>query len=71
MINALRKIGKNIVTLSRSTVKIHVLQRERLQFWEVLWFSQADMLLSFACGDTKSLKMLVHKNLFFTIIANR
>lgn len=57
MIKTLRKIRENILTSSCSTVKIQcVVKGESPVLGNVLIVSQADMLLGFACGDTKNLK---------------
>lgn len=60
------------MTLSWSTVKIRcVAKGESPALGSALIFPQADMLLIFSCGDTKSLKTWVHKQLFFNLTANR
>lgn len=58
-------------TFPCSTVKIRLVAKgENPVLGSALILSRADMLLWFACGDTKSLKTWVHEKLVFNIAAN-
>lgn len=68
MIKTLRKIGKNILNLSCSTVKVHcVAKGENPVLGSALILSQADMLLSFACEETLKLSKRECTNNYFLI----